>query len=180
MVKISERKSEVQIPENVQISLDRYLLKVKGPKGEVERDFSNPRFKIEKKDHSIIVLPSDKKTSKQDKMYINTTVSHIKNMIKGVLEGYQAKLKICSGHFPMSVSTDTKEVLIKNYLGEKVPRKATIIKGVSIKIDGEIITLTGCDIEQVGQAAARIEHACRIKNRDLRLFQDGIWILENK
>lgn len=178
MVKISQRKSEVKLPENVQSSIEGYLVKVSGPKGELKRDFSNPRIKLEKKENSIIVLPSNKRTTKTDKMYVNTAVSHIKNMVEGVLNSYQAKLKVCSGHFPMSVSVTNNELVVKNFLGEKIPRKVVLDKEVKIKVDGDLITIDGCDKEKVGQAAARIEDVCRITNRDLRLFQDGIWILE--
>ena len=95
----------------------------------------------------------------------------------GVLKGYEAKLKICSGHFPMTVSTDTEKVTIKNFLGEKVPRHSSMMKGVEVKVNGNEVIVTGIEKEAVGQTAARIEQSCRITNRDRRIFQDGIWII---
>ncbi|MBS3155431.1 50S ribosomal protein L6 [Candidatus Woesearchaeota archaeon] len=178
MKKVVTRKSQVKIPSGVEVSLDHLILKVKGTNGTVERDFSNPRIRIERDNDMIKVLPSNKKLTKKDKMYINTTLSHIENIISGVSRGYEAKLKICSGHFPMSVTLEGKNIIVKNFLGEKIPRKTQITEGVSVKIEGDIIKVTGCDKEKVGQTAATIESSCRIKNRDLRLFQDGIWLLD--
>ncbi|MBU0930164.1 MAG: 50S ribosomal protein L6 [Nanoarchaeota archaeon] len=179
MKKILSKRSEIKILEGVEVLIENYTIKLKGPKGESERNFLNPRIKIEKKENSILVTPSNKKITKEDKMFVNSTISHIKNMISGVLNGYEAKLKICSGHFPISVSIDNKMMTIKNFLGEKIPRKASISDDVSVKLNGDIVTITGCNKEEVGQAAATIERACRINNRDRRLFQDGIWITQS-
>ena len=44
--------------------------------------------------------------------------------------------------------------------------------------DAMLALLTGVDKEKVGNSAANIEHATRIRNRDPRVFQDGIYIVE--
>ena len=76
----------------------------------------------------------------------------------------------------MSVSVDKNRVIIKNFLGEKTPRSAKILEGINIKVEGFDVIVTGIDLEKVGQTAANIESACRITNRDRRVFQDGIYI----
>ena len=60
-------------------------------------------------------------------------------------------------------------------MGEKKPRVAKILDGVSVEIKGDLILVKGIDKEKVGQTVANIELATRVKNRDVRVFQDGIY-----
>lgn len=173
---VARLKREINIPEGVQLELENHTYKFKGPKGESQRKFFSPNVKITKQENKIILEPNAKKPSKREKTMINTFTAHINNLIKGVQEGYLYKLKICSGHFPMTVTVDKNKVIIKNFLGEKVPRKARILEETTVKIDGEIITVEGTDIEKTGQTAVNIEKATVIKGRDKRRFQDGIYL----
>lgn len=169
----------IQIPEGMNIEINNNTVRVKGKKGELQRTFVNPRILIIKKDNSInINCKEGIKFSQSDKMFINTYKAHIKNLINGVTNGYTAKLKVCSGHFPMTVSLDANNLIIKNFLGEKIPRKAPISNNVKVQIQGEEITVTGLDKELVGQTAARIEQTTRITNKDRRVFQDGCYITQ--
>jgi large subunit ribosomal protein L6 len=52
------------------------------------------------------------------------------------------------------------------------------VNGVTIKIGNDEILLTGIDKELLGTTFANIEHATKIRNRDPRVFQDGIYIVE--
>ncbi len=162
------------MPAGVSAQLSTASLKIKGPKGEAQRVFLHPKVNISL-DGNKVVLEAPKGTKREKKM-IGSFSSHIKNMIKGVQEPHLYKLKICSGHFPMNVTVSGQEFVIKNFLGESVPRKATLPKGVDVKISGTDITVSGADKELAGQAAAKIESLCRITNRDIRIFQDGCHI----
>src|SRR3989344_3334519 len=103
---------EVELPEGVTANVHGNSLIVKGPKGEIKRDIENPRFAM-KADAKIVslALKSGLKQSQRDKMHINSYQSHIKNLINGVIHGYTAKLKVCSGHFPMTVTGLDKEIV---------------------------------------------------------------------
>ena len=122
---------EVKIPEGISISIDRGIIKVKG-KGEVKRKLTDPRVTIKAEGKKVIVLSNG--TTKREKKIVNTFAAHISNMIKGASEPYKYVLKICSGHFPMSVSVNKNELVIKNLLGEKFPRTLKIKEGADVKV----------------------------------------------
>ncbi len=167
-------KQELAIPEKVEVGVDKNRVSVKGPKGQIQREFRSKNVMISVDNGKVLLFAKD--ADKKDKTMMNTFKAHIHNMMVGVVEGYVYTLKICSGHFPMNVSIKGNEFSIKNFLGEKVPRTVKIVEGVSVKVDGEKVTVEGIDIEKCGQCAASIELATRITNRDKRIFQDGIWL----
>jgi large subunit ribosomal protein L6 len=68
-----------------------------------------------------------------------------------------------------------KEFLVKNFFGEKGTRKAEIVGDAAVKIDKDTVTISGISIEDIGQTAANIETACKLKKRDRRIFIDGIY-----
>jgi large subunit ribosomal protein L6 len=165
---------EIEIPGGVEVNLEGTEVSVKGPEGEVKRKFKTMKIKFEKKENQIII--GAKKSTKKEKKIINTIVAHVKNMIEGVQNTFEYKLKVASSHFPISLEVSEDQVLIKNFLGEKIPRTSKIIKGCEFKLDGQIITINSPDKEIAGQTAANLEAATKIKKRDLRVFQDGIYI----
>jgi large subunit ribosomal protein L6 len=165
---------KIEIPEEVTLNIEKNIIKIKGPKGENEKKIFHPRVSIKKENNEIIL--ESKKSSKREKKMINTLRAHISNIIKGAKDGYEYQLKICSGHFPMNVSIQNKFVIIKNFFGEKVPRKAKILDNVEVKIEGDIIKVKGTDKENVSQTASNIEQSTRRTGFDRRIYQDGIWI----
>ncbi|MEK6934478.1 MAG: 50S ribosomal protein L6 [Nanoarchaeota archaeon] len=174
-----EKKSidiTIQLPGGIETQIDGNKLNIKGPKGEIEKTFKYPNIKIEKSDSKIIIKSKSK--TRKFKRILNTIESHIQNIISGVNNPYIYKLKICSGHFPMKVTQEQDKIVITNFLGEKIPRKAKILPNVNVKIVADIITLEGVDKENTSQSAANIEQTTKIKGRDRRIFQDGCYIVE--
>lgn len=171
-------EDKLEIPKDVQVELVDNVIKVKGAKGELQRSINLPHTEI-KKENNLILFKS-KSTSRKEKRMINTYKAHIKNMIKGVNKEYTYKLKICSGHFPMTVEIKGNEFIIKNFFGEKIPRKAKLLPGVKVTINKDEVNVSGIDKELASQTAANIESATRITNRDKRVFMDGIWITEKE
>ncbi len=167
---------EIELVGGVTASQDGFLLVIKGQKSETKREFTHPRISVAVKGNKI-VLDAEKAT-KREKKIMNSFEAHIKNMIQGVQEPHLYKLKICSGHFPMNVSVSGQELIIKNFLGESVPRKVMILPGADVKVNGVDIIVSSPDKEIAGQTAARIENLCRITNRDRRIFQDGCYIVQ--
>ena len=168
---------EVKVPEGVTVTIEASgLVKVKGSKGELSRKFSGASMTIAKKDDQVIFSTPSKR--KRDKAVIGAAHAHLKNLIHGVTDGVVYKMKIVYSHFPMNVKLQGNTLVIDNFLGEKYPRKAPVLKNVKVEIKGQDVTLNGIDKELVSQTAANIEQITKIKGRDLRVFQDGIYITE--
>lgn len=167
-------KEEIIIPESVQLDITGSLIKVKGSDSQNERRLIDPKISI-KKENNKVLLTSTNYTRKQ-KRILKTFKAHIKNLIDGAVNPYIYYLKICSGHFPMSVSISNNKIIIKNFYAEKVPREAKILPKVDVKINGDIVTVKSFDKEAAGQTASNIEQACRVTGKDRRVFMDGIYI----
>lgn len=175
--KIIEEK--ITIPNDVSIKIDGYTLVIKGNLGEIKEDFSHisPFFNLQGNELTIRIIGKGKRA----KALLRTIISLIKNMIIGVSKGYTYKLKVISSHFPVSVKVSGDTVLIENFLGEKFQRKAKIIGSYTKVIPkGEDIIITGINKYEIGQTAANIEKAVRIRKKDPRKFLDGIYVYEKQ
>jgi large subunit ribosomal protein L6 len=161
---------EVKIPDGVDFTVSSNVLKAKGKMGEVVRVFRGAplSFSLEGK-----VL----KVTSPDKAVEGTAASHANIMCQGVLNGFEKKMVIRFAHFPVSLEIKGDVLSIKNFLGEKKPRRAKIIGKVKIDVKGQDVRVHGPDKEAVGQTAANIRTATRIRDKDGRVFQDGIYIV---
>ncbi|AMQ19035.1 50S ribosomal protein L6 [Thermococcus peptonophilus] len=169
-------REEIEIPEGVEVTVEGNTVKVKGPKGELQRELKYPGVQIFTEDGKVVIYKEFPR--KKDVAIARTFKAHVNNMIKGVTEGFKYRLKVVYSHFPMTVKVQGDEVVIENFLGEKNPRRARILPGVTVKVKGSEIEVEGIDKEAVGQTAANIEQATRITKWDRRVFQDGIYIVE--
>lgn len=165
---------EVEIPEGVEASLEGTTFKVKGPEGENQRKFKTNNLEFRKEGNKIII--GNKSSTKREKKMMNVTASHMKNMILGVQKKFEYDLKVCFSHFPITIEMKGHDVLIKNFLGEKIPRKLTLPKDVEVEIGKDTVSVKSTDKELAGQVAANFETATKIMNRDRRVFQDGIFM----
>jgi large subunit ribosomal protein L6 len=177
VARIIHVEERVQIPEGVRVQVDNLRVRVEGPRGVVERDFSHARgVLISLRDSEVVVeaYMADRRV----KALVGTIASHIRNMITGVTKGYRYRLKIVYTHFPITVVYDkqNKVVRIKNFIGEKADRVARVYGNVDVRVEGSDVIVEGVDIEEVGLTAASIERATRVKDRDRRVFVDGIYI----
>ena len=174
MLQIVSRR--VEIPEGVKVNIDGKRVEVIGGKGRLVRDFSNSPVSINIEDNQVVVYTDD--THRKTVAMVGTVCAHIRNMIKGVTEGFTYKLKIVYAHFPISVKVEGDKILIENFLGERAPRIAKIVGNTKVIVKKDDVILQGIIIEEVGQTAANIEQATKIKNKDPRKFLDGIYVYE--
>lgn len=167
---------DMDIPEGASVEIGENSITAKGERGELSKALNIGKIKVSKKDNKIVL--SSGSSRRKDLALLGTLRGDIRNIIHGVSDGIEYKLKIVYSHFPMSVKVQGNEVMIENFLGEKYPRKADILEGVNVEIKGQDVTVSGIDKENVAQTAANMEQATRIKNLDPRVFQDGCYIIE--
>jgi len=182
MVKIPYFEEELEIPPDVKVVLkENGILTVKGPEGEVTKDFSHVRgFRMELKDNKLIFSAHFPK--RKTLALAKTIINIIDNLIKGVQLNFKYYCKICYSHFPFNaeVITNKKEIHFVNFLGERKPRIAKYLDNVKVKIEGDDVILEGPDKETLGQTAANMKLCCKIKKKDPRVFQDGVYLYKKQ
>ncbi|MFX0041372.1 MAG: 50S ribosomal protein L6 [Candidatus Hodarchaeota archaeon] len=178
MVKLAFFKEELEIPKGVTVLLEGgHQIRVKGPHGNIIKDFSHVRgINVAIKDNTIYFSTNFPK--RETLALIKTIVSLVNNLIKGVQTNYKYVCKVAYSHFPctVEVKTDKKEVHIVNFLGERAPRVTNYLDNVKVEVEGDDVYLIGPDKESLGQVAANIKRACRIRKKDPRVFQDGVYL----
>jgi len=177
MVKLDRVEHAVAFPEGVSASIDGDNVTITGPSGSLSREFSSSRVDIFQEGGGLLVRVDIPR--RKERALAGTWNAHLNNMIKGVTDGFTYSLKAFYSHFPMTLSVKGNQFVVNNYFGERVPRTADILPGVEVKVQKKVeVTVSGIDKEAVGQTAANIERCTTIKNRDRRVFQDGIYLLE--
>ena len=166
----------IQVPDDVDVSMDGKKISFKGAKGSLTRDFSFAPVAIDGEGKNIRIWA--KWPRKKEAALVGTVYSHIQNMITGVTKGYTYKLKIVFSHFPISVKVQDKTVLIENFTGERRPRRVKTLGDVKVKVEAEDIIVEGVNLEDVSQTAANIEQATRVRRKDPRVFLDGIYVYQ--
>ena len=170
---IEKSAVEIQIPENVKVSLNGSMLHVQGPLGKVYKNFKKIPVLIEINNNKILLKKTGER--KKHQAILNTARSLIQTLCIGVVDGFTIKMKIVYSHFPITVSIEGKKVLVKNFQGERAER-VSVIKGDTLVIaKGDDVIITGPVLTDVSQTAANIQLKTKVKNKDHRVFLDGIY-----
>jgi large subunit ribosomal protein L6 len=175
---VTELARKVPIPEGVEVSIDSAMVTVKGPKGQLTKELSYPKIEIKKENSEIIV--ESKVDRKRQRSMVGTLASHINNMVKGVTEGFEYRMKAVYAHFPLQLKSSKEYVVIGNFLGERQSRSARVLPGATVEILKDEVIITGIDKESVGQTMANIEQATRVRRFDVRVFQDGVYLVAKR
>jgi len=174
MTRIPVVEEEVPVPGAVKVELRERVLTVRGPKGTVSREFFHPRLRLSHSGGKVRV--ETRSASRREKALVGTWAAHVKNMIRGVERPWVYNMKAVYAHFPVKMTVKDGALVIENFLGERHPRRAKIVGDTKVTVKGQELIIEGPNIEDVGQTAANIEMATRVRNRDPRVFQDGIYI----
>ncbi|KAK7719333.1 60S ribosomal protein L9B [Botryosphaeria dothidea] len=181
------------IPEGVKVSIKTRVVTVEGPRerltvppGKLTKDLGHlaVSFSHPKKDVINIELHHGARKSVATLRTVRTIIN---NLVIGVTKGFKYKMRYVYAHFPINVNIDKNnetglfEVEIRNFLGEKYVRRVVMHPGVDVEASKNVkdeLQLTGNDLENVSQSAADIQQVCRVRNKDIRKFLDGLYVSE--
>ena len=175
---IEKLSAELEILEGVTVTYNKPMITVQGPLGKTWKSFKKIPVTIEVVEGKVIFKAQG--TRDKSRAIMNTARSLVRNMCEGVIEGYTIKMKIVFSHFPVTVKVEGKQVLIENFQGERAPRKTNIWGETKVVPKGDDVIITGHVLTDVSQTAAEIENGSRVKNKDHRVFLDGIYKFEKK
>ncbi|MFQ5442092.1 MAG: 50S ribosomal protein L6 [Thermodesulfobacteriota bacterium] len=143
-------KQQIEVPSGVKAVLEGNLLRVTGPKGELQFEVK-PEITVEIKDGSIEVKRADDERTARTLHGLSRTI--INNMVTGVSTGFEKKLEIVGVGYRADVQGST----VNLSLGYSHPIKYNLPEGISAKVERQtLVTIEGIDKQLVGQVAAEI------------------------
>jgi len=170
-----EHVSTLEIPDGISVSLEDRIISVKGKLGTIKKDFTKLPAFLSIENNIVKIEPYG--TRRKDFAISKTAQSIINNMIKGVQNGYKYRMKIVFAHFPITVKIKDGKVHVENFFGERKARISNIVgDSTKVAIEGDDVVITGPHLEHVSQTAANIELSTRVKNKDQRVFLDGVYV----
>jgi len=171
-------QDEVVIPKGVTVTLNKHMLSFVGPLGKTHKSFRSIPVNIEIVEGKILLKALGDR--KRDYAILHTARSIIRNICEGLIDGYTIKMKVVYAHFPITVKVEGKKILIENFQGERAARITHIVGNTKVIPKGEDIILTGEVWTDITQTAANIELKTKVKNKDHRVFLDGVYAFEKK
>jgi large subunit ribosomal protein L6 len=146
-------KKSVAVPAGVKIAVKDGSVNIEGPKGKLSLKLpAAVTVKVDDAAKAVNVALADgfKAEDKQTSAHWGSTRAHIKNMIDGVNNGYEKKLEVVGvGWTAALAGKDLKMTLgFANAIIMPIPA------GVTVKVDKQIVSVSGPDKQAVGQFAS--------------------------
>jgi large subunit ribosomal protein L6 len=142
-------KQQLQIPAGVTVTFDAHAVRVTGPKGELVRTL---RDEIAFKQESGVITSEPRRNDKFSRSLWGTYMSHVQNMIQGVVTPFEKKLLVEGVGFKWEV----KGTNLNLALGFSHPVVKVIPTGLTVVAEKGALTITGIDKELVGLFANQI------------------------
>ena len=142
-------KQQLNIPEGVEVTNSAGVITVKGPKGELKRAI---RDEVTIKIENGVVTSEPRRNDKFSRSLWGTYMSHIKNMMTGVVTPYQKVLLIEGVGLKWDVRG--KELVLN--LGFSHPVHVNIPEGLTVTPEKGSLSISGIDKEAVGLFANKI------------------------
>ena len=142
-------KKQIKIPDGVEIKVGSGRVTVKGPRGELEKEFPK-NLDIQIQNDSVSVAPADDGNKNSEIWGLGRAL--LATMIKGVSEGFEKILEFNGIGFKAQVNGENLEL----NLGFTNPVVIKAPKGVAFQVEKNLIKVRGTDKEAVGHVAALI------------------------
>jgi large subunit ribosomal protein L6 len=148
-------KVPVSVPSGVEVTIDANKLSVKGPKGQLSREFSG-LVKLAKQENTIAVKPAmDVKPSqvtKEVRAMWGLSRQLVNNMVEGVSKGFSKNIVITGNGYRASIVAG----MLQLSLGYSHDILMEIPTGIEVKCDKNIISISGNDKELVGLFSSQV------------------------
>lgn len=185
-MKFIHSEETLSIPQGVKVSIKCRLVTVEGPRGKLTKNLNHLAVNFTQPRNELIKIELHH-GSRKNVATLRTVRTIINNLIIGVTKGFKYKMRYVYAHFPINVNVDQNkdtglyEVEIRNFIGEKIVRRVIMQPGVEVaasKTQKDELQLYGNSLENVSQSAADIQQICRVRNKDIRKFLDGLYVSE--
>jgi len=144
-------KRPVNIPEGIEVKIDKNIINVKGKPGELSLKFDKTSIKIKIEDNRIVINPIS--NSKESRAKYGLYRSLINNMVIGVTDGFTKTLKVVGVGYRVAKKGDKLELSV----GYSNPSVVEPPEGITFDvIDNNVIKVKGIDKQLVGEVAARV------------------------
>jgi large subunit ribosomal protein L6 len=140
----------ITVPAGVEVKIEGQHVSVKGPKGTLTLNVSEPIKAVQEGSEILVTRPDDERNSRSLHGLTRTLIS---NLIQGVTQGYAKSLEIVGTGYRVTA----KGSAIEFALGYSHPILVEPPAGISFQIDGNTkITVLGIDKQAVGEVAANL------------------------
>jgi len=146
-------RKPIDVPEEVEIKIDKDNISVKGKLGELSQKFDNTSVKLSMEDSRLTVIPVSNSNENRAKHGLYRSL--INNMVIGVSSGFSKTLIIVGVGFRASKKGNDLEILA----GYSNPAIVNPLQGISFDVpDNTTIVVKGIDKQVVGEMAAKIRN----------------------
>ncbi|MGI0134647.1 MAG: 50S ribosomal protein L6 [Candidatus Micrarchaeaceae archaeon] len=167
---------QIDVPSGVTVDIKDNTVTVKGSAGTNTRRMNDALLTAKKEGDRITIDTVKEKALAKKAMKAEISVAKLlKNDMQGAQRPYEIKMKIVFAHFPINVEVKGASLYINNMIGERVPRISSIAGATKVEAKGTDVKVHGPSLDDVSQTAANIRKACKIRNKDSRTFQDGLY-----
>jgi large subunit ribosomal protein L6 len=143
-------RKPIPVPAGVEITIDGQIIKIKGPKGELQHTLSEPIVAEREEGQLVVVRPNDERKAKELHGLSRTLVA---NMIVGVTEGYKKSLEINGTGYRVAAKGSDLEFA----LGFSHPVIVNPPAGITFSVERPtLFHVSGIDKQLVGEVAANI------------------------
>jgi len=142
-------KKPIEIPEEVEVKIEKQKVIIKGPQGELSLEI-RPEIGVSMKEGKIFIYP--KKETKETSAFWGSTRALLANLIKGVTKGFEKKLEIRGIGYRANL--EGEDLILQ--VGFSHPVKINKPAGIKFSIEKNIINIFGIDKQLVGETAAKI------------------------